>query len=34
MYQLETAKGFQKNVYFCFIDYATAFGGSQQTVDS
>ena len=25
MYQLETAREFQKNIYFCFIDYATAF---------
>ena len=22
---IEKAKGFQKNIYFCFIDYAKAF---------
>ena len=29
----ENARNFQKNIYFCFIDYAKAFDcGSQQTV--
>ena len=28
-------KEFQKNIYFCFIDYAKAFDcGSQQTVEN
>ena len=31
---MEKAREFQKNIYFCFIDYAKAFdGGSQQTVE-
>ena len=31
---IKKAKEFQKNIYFCFIDYANAFDyGSQQTVD-
>ena len=31
---IEKARGFQKNIYFCFIDYTKAFGcGSQQTVE-
>ena len=29
---MEKAREFQKNIYFCFIDYAKAFG-SQQTVE-
>ena len=30
----EKARKFQKNIYFCFIDYAKAFDyGSQQTVE-
>ena len=31
----EKAREFQKNIYFCFIDYIKAFGlcGSQQTVE-
>ena len=30
---MEKAREFQKNIYFCFIDYAKAFdSGSQQTV--
>ena len=30
---IEKAREFQKNIYFCFIDYAKAFDcGSQQTV--
>ena len=30
---IEKAREFQKNIYFCFIDYAKAFDlcGSQQT---
>ena len=29
---LEKVRGFQKSIYFCFIDYAKAFDcGSQQT---
>ena len=29
------AREFQKNIYFCFIDYAKAFDcGSQQTVEN
>ena len=29
------AREFQKNMYFCFIDYAKAFdSGSQQTVEN
>ena len=29
---MEKAREFQKNIYFCFIDYAKAFAcGSQQT---
>ena len=33
---MEKAKEFQKNIYFCFIDYAKAFDlcGSQQTVEN
>ena len=32
---IEKARGFQKNIYFCFIDYAKAFDcGSQQTVEN
>src|SRR5574337_788348 len=32
---IETARTFQKNTYFCFIDYAKAFDcGSQQTVEN
>ena len=31
---MEKATEFQKNIYFCFIDYAKAFDcGSQQTVE-
>ena len=31
---ISKAREFQKNIYFCFIDYAKAFdGGSQQTVE-
>ena len=31
---IEKAREFQKNIYFCFIDYAKAFDcGSQQTVE-
>ena len=31
---IENAREFQKNIYFCFIDYAKAFDyGSQQTVE-
>ena len=32
---IKKAREFQKNIYFCFIDYANAFDcGSQQTVDN
>ena len=32
---IEKAREFQKNSYFCFIDYAKAFDcGSQQTVEN
>ena len=32
---IEKAKEFQKNIYFCFIDYTKAFDcGSQQTVEN
>ena len=32
---IEKARVFQKNIYFCFIDYAKAFlCGSQQTVEN
>ena len=32
---IEKAREFQKNIYFCFIDYAKAFYcGSQQTVEN
>ena len=32
---IEKAREFQKNIYFCFIDYAKAFdcGGPQQTLE-
>ena len=31
---MEKAREFQKNIYFCFIDYAKAFDcGSQQTLE-
>ena len=31
---IEKAREFQKNIYFCFIDYVKAFDcGSQQTVE-
>ena len=31
---IEKAREFQKNIYFCFFDYAKAFDcGSQQTVE-
>ena len=32
---IEKAREFQKNIYFCFIDYAKAFDcGSQETVEN
>ena len=32
---IEKAREFQKNIYYCFIDYAKAFVcGSQQTVEN
>ena len=32
---IEKAKEFQKNIYFCFIDYTKAFDcGSQETVEN
>ena len=34
-WMIEKAREFQKNIYFCFIDYAKAFDyGSQQTVEN
>ena len=29
---IEKAREFQRNIYFCFIDYTKAFGRLQQTV--
>ena len=31
---IEKAREFQKNIYFCFIEYAKALCGSQQIVDN
>ena len=31
---IEKAKEFQKNIYFCFMDYAKALCGSPQTVEN
>ena len=31
---IKKAREFQKNIYFCFIDYAKAFVWSQQTVEN
>ena len=32
---IEKAREFQKNIYFCFIDYTKAFhSGSQQTMEN
>ena len=31
---IENAREFQENIYFCFIDYAKALCGSQQTVEN
>ena len=31
---IEKAREFQKNTYFCFIDYAKALCGLQQTVEN
>ena len=32
---IEKAREFQKNIHFCFVDYAKAFDcGSQETVES
>ena len=31
---IEKAREFQKNIYFCFIDYAKALCGSQQTIEN
>ena len=28
---IEKAKGFQENIYFCFIDYAKAFGSVEHS---
>ena len=34
-YIVKKTREFQKNIYFCFIDYAKAFDyGSQQTVEN
>ena len=31
---IKKAREFQKNIYFCFIDYARPLCGSQQTVEN
>ena len=31
---IENAREFQENIYFCFINYAKALCGSQQTVEN
>ena len=31
---IEKAREFQKNIYFCFIDYAKAFDFPHQTVEN
>ena len=31
---IEKAREFQKNIYFCFIDYTKALCGSQQTLEN
>ena len=31
---IEKAREFQKNIYFCFIDYVKVLCGSQQTVEN
>ena len=31
---IKKARGFQKNIYFCFVDYAKALCGSEQTVEN
>ena len=31
---MEKAREFQRNIYFCFIDYAKALCGSQQTIEN
>ena len=31
---MEKAREFQKNIYFCFMDYAKALCGSPQTVEN
>ena len=31
---IEKAREFQKNIYFCFIDYAKALCGSQKTAEN
>ena len=31
---MEKAREFQKNIYFCFIDYAKAFDCVQETVEN
>ena len=34
-WSIEKVKEFQKNIYFCFVDYTKAFDcGSQQTVEN
>ena len=31
---IKRARKFQKNIYFCFIDYAKAFDSVEQTVEN
>ena len=31
---IKKAREFQKNIYFCFIDYAKVLCGSQQTIEN
>jgi len=33
-WMIEKAREFQKNIYFCFIDYTKTFVWSQQTVEN
>ena len=34
LWNMERAREFQKNIYFCFIDYAKDYAKSQQTVEN
>ena len=33
-WNIKKASEFQKNIYFCFIDYAKAFDSVEQTVEN